>query len=79
MAERFPAGPGLAPGGDPAKVPVFLLMVSGQIESAEVSAHLCYDDCMQHTWCLHTEDNTDEKKGAQNFGLEGYSGIAFKR
>ena len=49
MAERFPAGPGLAP-GDPSKVPVFLLMVSGQIESAEVSAHLCYDNiCMQHT------------------------------
>lgn len=44
MAERFPAGPGLAPGGDPSKVPVFLLMVSGQIESAEVSAHLCYDN-----------------------------------
>ena len=41
MAERLPAGLGLAPGGDPAKVPVFLLMVSGQIESAEVCAHLC--------------------------------------
>lgn len=41
MAERLPAGVGLSPGGDPAKVPVFLVMVSGQIESAEVCAHLC--------------------------------------
>ena len=41
MAERFPSGsnPTPAPVGDPAKVPVFLLMVSGQIESAEVSVY----------------------------------------
>ena len=41
MAERVPPGPipTPAPVGDPAKVPVFLLMVSGQIESAEVSLY----------------------------------------
>lgn len=31
------AGPVSASGGDPGKDPVFLVMVSGQIESAEVS------------------------------------------
>ena len=35
MAERLPSGPGL--GSDPGKNPVFLLMVSGQIDSAEVT------------------------------------------